>query len=75
MYVRKPAHPVSPRYPETSSQPIRTQSGYIRFTRVPYVYQHYVPPTYVELWQYNEQDMQEARYTEYLRKKAKSGDF
>jgi hypothetical protein len=75
MYTRRPSHPVPPKYPETSVRPILTKTGYVRLTRVPYVYQHYIPPTYVELWQYNEQDMQESRYSEHLRKKAISGEF
>jgi hypothetical protein len=33
----------------------------------PYIFRHYIPPTYYELWDYNQEDMEKARYNEMLR--------
>jgi hypothetical protein len=33
----------------------------------PYIFRHYIPPTYYELWDYNMADLEAAKYNELLR--------
>jgi hypothetical protein len=47
------------------------QYGYQSYERTPYIFRHYLPPTYYEMWDYNTIDLQEARYNEYLQKQIK----
>jgi hypothetical protein len=61
-FVRGPyhkfAHPYDVYYPD------RTEPG-----GRPYIYRHYIPPTYHELWDYHKQDNAEAVYNEELRQR------
>jgi hypothetical protein len=80
-FVRGPyskfAYPYSVYYPGMVQrvkvrygQPVSSRASRGRPCAVPkpYVFQHYIPPTYVETWDYNKQDHTESMYNEALRK-------
>ena len=70
-FVRKPyqkiAYPYDTHYP-AYVYPKNTSSLSYDDKMMPYIFRHYIPPTFAELWDYNKKDMIESQYNESLRK-------
>jgi hypothetical protein len=57
-------------YGPYSKFPYPYEVGYPAYTfpgKQPYIFRHYIAPTYYEMWDYNKQDQKSAEYNESLR--------